>query len=84
MGNLLGGHLRLIRILLEPFGKSEVFSGRIFPRYRMAFHSHLQENGVQSSRTAIFTVCGQMLLLSRQIADIRSLFTVRNFVISLH
>ena len=81
---ILDGHLRLLRMLLEPPGKSEMFSGRIFPRYRTASHSHLQENRVLSSRTAISLVCVQMMLLTRQIANIKDIFNVRNLVNSPH
>ena len=40
---LLGGHLRLVRMLPEPSGTSGMFSGRVFPRYRLALHPHLQD-----------------------------------------
>ena len=81
---LHGVDLKLLRMLPEPPGKSEIFSGRVFPRIQTALHSHLQENGVQSSRIAISSVFGQMLLLSRQIANLKVVFRVRNLVNSFH
>ena len=42
---LHGVELRLLRMLPEPPGKSDIFSGRVFPRYQTALHSHLQKNG---------------------------------------
>ena len=71
-------------MLFEPSGKSEIFSGRIFPRYRTALHSHLQENRILSSQTAISLVCVQMIVLTRQRANIKSFFNVRNLVNSPH
>ena len=40
-GGLFGGHQMLLRMLLEPPGKSEIFSCRFFSRYRAALLPHL-------------------------------------------
>ena len=45
---LLGGQLRLLRMLLEPLGKSEMFPGRVFPKILNSFT--LSPSGKQSNQ----------------------------------
>ena len=68
---LLGGHLRLLRMLLEPPNKSEMFSDRVFPRFQPVLYSHLQENGVLIESSSHFLSIG-----SNAAVNLRLLFTV--------
>ena len=79
---LRGGHLRLLTMLLEPPGKSDMFSGRVFPRYRTAFK--ILPSGkwslIESNRHFLGMRSNAAFKPTKQ----KDIFTFQNLVNSLH